>query len=658
MKRKSFYPKLALTNIKNNSKTYFPYIITCIGTILMFYNMVSLTLNSSTGHGSLSSVMVLGTGVTLVFSVIFIFYTNSFLVKRRKREFGLYNVLGMEKKHIGKVMFWENTIVATISIVIGLLLGILFSKFVTLLLYKLLKFDPIYDFEINGTALFSTILLFCGIFILTLLSSIWQVRKSKPLELLQSGSVGEKEPKSNWLIALLGVLTLGGGYYIALSVDKPLTAIPLFFVAVILVIIGTYCLFTSGSVVLLKLLRKNKAYYYKTKHFVSLSSMIYRMKKNAVGLANICIMSTVVLVMISTTVSMYIGMEDLMAETYPTDSLISFEYTPEKRPTNLSLEKDVKDILANDKMEYENFKGYEFLDFTALRDGDTYTANDQNVASGSDNDSMMLFISADDYEKLTGVKPQLSANEILIESARNSETIEVFGKTFYVKDNISDLPINKYRNWLIDTVYAVVSTPDVVDEMFYCQKNAYNDRANSIQYDIAFDFNCSDKEVVNYINDGFPERVYYKTNINSYCEFKQMNIEEFYMLHGGLFFLGIFLGFLFLIATVLIIYYKQIVEGYEDKERFRIMQNVGMSKSEVKKSINSQILTVFALPLLVAFVHILFAFPILTKLLGLLNLTNVSLFILCTIVTVIVFAAFYSLVYCATSKVYYKIIKG
>lgn len=654
-----FYQKLARTNIKNNSKTYVPYIITCIGTVLLFFNMASLTFHNSTGEGSLAAMMMVGTVVTGLFSVIFLFYTNSFLVKRRKKEFGLFNILGMDKKHIGKVMCWETVLVAGISLVVGLLLGILFNRLITMLLYKMLHFDPRYQFEISGVALLLTLALFAGIFLVTLLSSLWQVYRAKPIELLRGGEVGEREPKSNWLLTILGALALGAGYYLALSIQNPLNAILNFFIAVFCVIIGTYCLFTAGSVVFLKMLKKNKAYFYKTKHFVSVSSMIYRMKKHAVGLANICIMSTAVLVMVSTTISMYVGMDDLMTYRYPQDAIITVRYTSDTRPDGAALQTEVEGLLTRDQMAYQNFSSLEFLDITVEREGNRYQAGEEYKDILWDKMSTLVILSEDDYTRASGQSLSLMPDEVVIYSERKMDQIEILGQSFSVKESREgDLPIAGYRAWLNDTVYVVVQSPDVLDTLYQQQLADYGERASQINYQMSFDFEGTDDDVATYCRDVFWDALRageVGQHIMS-SDFKQMNIQEFYLLYGGLFFLGLFLGTLFLLATVLIIYYKQVIEGFEDKERFAIMQKVGMSQHEVKKSIGSQILTVFALPILAAIVHIIVAFPILKTLLGLLNLTNVSLFITCTIFTVLAFILIYVVVYLLTSRVYYKIV--
>ena len=313
----SIYGKLALTNLKNNRKTYIPYILTAILTVMMYYIMDGLVRNSALSEQNLHLILVYARMVIVIFSVIFLFYTNSFLIKRRKKEIGVYNILGMGKRHIAKMLTVETMVTAIVSIGIGILFGVIFSKLMFLILLKILNYDIGMDFEISISTLLYTLVFFLVIFIMTLIYNLFQIQLSNPVELLHGSSQGEKEPKTKWFMALFGIASLGVGYVIAITVDHPLAAIQAFFVAVVCVILGTYALFTAGSVALLKGLRKNKKFYYQTKHFSSVAGMIYRMKQNAVGLANICILSTMVLVMISTTISLYVGIEDVLDTRFP-----------------------------------------------------------------------------------------------------------------------------------------------------------------------------------------------------------------------------------------------------------------------------------------------------------------------------------------------------
>lgn len=657
---KLLYLKLALTNLKNNRKTYIPYILTCIGTILMFYNLSFLTFHTSTGNGSTQQIMLIGTMVTAIFSVIFLFYTNSFLIKRRMKEFGLFNILGMEKKHIGRVMLWESIIITITSIVLGLLFGIISSKLSTLVLYKILMFDPDYGFEISGTAIKITIILFMGIFLLTLLNNLRHVHTAKPIELLKSTNVGEREPKTKWITAIIGLLTLGTGYYMALTITTPLAAISTFMIAAILVIIGTYCLFTAAIIALLKLLKKNKGYYYQTKHFTTVSGMIYRMKQNAVGLANICIMSTAVLVTVSTTISMYANISDIINKAMPTDIGIHAYYSVANNPDKEAFEEKVHAVLQKNNIKATDFSSISRLDYACNRKGNSFEKGGSSYVS-MNSMALVTIITADEYSKLAGKTISLADNEILFynEDTSIGDTINILEKHYSIKHRLDKSPVGispQTEGWEADFSCVVVANESELGMLEKEVTKLYT-YSSIVNYDITFNVNLSaeqekllaDKLRVELKNDEF--------RMDSFSvEAKQTSGLVFYEVYGGLFFIGILLGMLFLMAAVLIIYYKQVIEGFEDKERFQIMQKVGMSREEVKKSISSQVLTVFLLPLVMAIVHVIVAFPILSKLLALLSLSNETLFNICTIATVFVFAIIYAIVYALTARVYYRIV--
>lgn len=643
-----FYPKLAATNIKNNSKTYFPFIITCICTIAMFYIMHAISINKgvegTTGSENLKTILHLGTIIIGIFSAIFLFYTNSFLIKRRKKEIGLYNVLGLEKKHIAKVLFFEFIFTSIFSLGAGLITGIILNKLMFLLLLKILKFKVSFGFYVSVPSIIKTLILFIGIFFATLLSNLIQIKMLKPIELLKGAQHGEKEPKTKWIMTIIGAIALGTGYGIALKVQSPLSALNLFFLAVILVMIGTYALFTAGSIAVLKVLRKNKRFYYKTSNFISLSGMMYRMKQNAVGLANICILSTAVLVMLSTTVALYVGMEDVIKTRFPrnlvmTSSEITKNQT-EKLDEILEVEAKNSNIGIKDKLTYWNNT------YGAIKkDGKFQLLKEKGYSS---NISMIILIPISDYNRLEGKNVTLADDEAIIFSKvknydKNNITID--NKTLKIKQ-VLDKPLAGMENQMQDIVDSYVLFVNDIDGL---GKGGHKD------YLIGVNVQGTDKEILsisNKLNDKFRENNI-KVNIDSSAGSK----EDFFMVYGGLFFLGMFLGALFLMATVLIIYYKQISEGYDDKERFEIMQKVGMSKEEIKRTIRSQVLMVFFLPLVATVIHIAFAFPMITKLLAVLNLKNVSLFMISTLMTILVFTVIYAIVFSLTARVYYKIVE-
>ena len=659
---KNFYRNIAWTNLKKNANVYLPFVLTAIGTIIMVYNSYYLTYQKTEVSGSVSTLLGMTIGITIIFAFIFLFYTNSFLVKRRKKEWGLYNILGMEKKHIARISMWENIFVASFCIITGVILGIVFSNFFTLILYKILNIPPKINYGIYLEGVKLTVIFFLIIFFLLLVHSIITVYRAKTLDLLYGDNIGEKEPKSSWLVAIIGVISLGAGYSLSMTTKNPMTMIPMFFGAVILVIIGTYCLFTSGSIAFLKLLKRNKKYYYKTNHFTSVSGMIYRMKQNAVGLANICIMSTAVLVMISTTVSLYVGKESMLDKRFEYDVTVSMQSSNEDTDV---VETNLKNHMGENEIPYANYKSLDILDFSESK-------GDVTDQYGTFVDAVYYrMITKSDYEKYTGEEiTPLAENEVVIYEKNNdpklANSITITDKTYTVKGHL-EKNLDGYNGGEIMFPEVTVIVPDrmALKAMSARKIEITGNDYYGIKRDIMFDYDEKDenkKEILdskirNYLSEN-RHKIENGDIVDSLYWYitKYETKESFMFMYGELFFIGIFLGFLFLMATVLIIYYKQIIEGFDDRKRFEIMQKVGMSHKEVKKSIRSQILTVFALPIVVAAIHLAVAFPILVKLLNILGLSNNLLFAQCAVITVLVFATVYTIIYMLTSRVYYKII--
>lgn len=655
---KFFYPKLGLTNINKQRKTYIPYILTCICTIAMFYIMHFISgnpgLKEMSGGDSLMQILFLGNIVIGIFSVIFLFYTNSFLIKRRKKEFGLFNILGMEKKHIARVVIWETFFVTVISMIPGLVSGMVLSKLMFLLLNNILRFEVPLTHFVSVKSIGMTLVLFLGIFTLSLLNNLRYIHLAKPIELLRGGQVGEKEPKTKWILIFIGVATLSSGYYIALVTESPLAALTKFFFAVLLVIIGTYALYTAGTIALLKLLRKNKNFYYQTKHFISVSGMIYRMKQNAVGLANICILSTMVLVMLSTTVSLYIGMEDLLKNRFPKEIDITANNFSEEQ--ELAVEKMVQEEAGKYQIKLKDQVSYRSAAFPTLKVGNTFKT-DRTTKKSISKITMIELLPLDEYNQLENLSTPLKDNEVLLYTFRGDpvkNNITIAGHEFQIKEQIKDLSINGDASaMLTDCYFVVVKDVETIKDLYPVGEwNAVEWKDLSFYY--GFDAEGSPENEIA-LTKALSQKLN-QLSIDGSAEGREESRESFYSLYGGLFFLGLFLGTLFIMATVLIMYYKQISEGYDDKERFAIMQKVGLSREEIKKSIMSQVLIVFFLPLVSAVIHIAFAFKVITKLLALLNLTNINLFVLCTAATIFIFAAFYALVYTLTAREYYKIV--
>lgn len=665
--RKGFYTKLAASNIKKNSRTYIPYIITCIITAAMFYIINSLSNNESIKklYGGETILITLGYGtyVTAIFAFIFLFYTNSFLMKRRKKEFGVLNILGMEKRHISKVLLLENIYIAFITMLLGIIIGMVLDKAMFLILTKMLGAEHSPGFYISKEALIHTVILFGIIFFCIYLNSLRQIHLSKPIELLNGGNVGEKEPKTKWFMAILGVICLAVGYYISVTSKNPVESLSSFLIAVILVIAGTYLIFIAGSIAFLKSLRKNKRYYYKTKHFTAVSGMIYRMKQNAVGLANICILSTMVLVMISSTSSLVFGMNDLVKTRYPNDITIYSENINNKENVE-ALEKAQK-VIKDSKSDVNNEIEYSYIVLAVLKNKNKfYVPENFNKMSMSDLNKCnnILMTSLDDYNSINSENETLNDDEILIYSRRKEyeySTIQLFDTKYSVKKKIKK-PIDNgpfFSNNLTESIQIVVKNKSILDEMNnYLNENFKEEleEESALKYLYGFDINGSEDSKKSLYND--IKKLLKESNFIGDSECGQIQREGIKGLYGGMFFLGIFLGSIFTMATILIIYYKQISEGYEDKERFRIMQNVGMSHAEVKRSIHSQIMTVFFMPLIMAGIHVAFAFPIVKQILMMLNLTNTRLYIICTIVCFVAFTIIYAVIYSLTAKIYYHIV--
>ena len=662
---KGMYTKLAITNIKNNRQFYFPYLLTGIITVAMFYIMCALESNpgiqSMPGAKDLGLILRLGIGVIGIFAVIFLFYTNSFIIKRRKKELGIYNILGMEKRHIAKILSKEAFFTAIIAIGGGLVTGVLFHKLACMLLYRMIGFNGGITFSFSKKGVMITAILFAIVYLLTYIYDLFQVQLANPIELLQSGNKGEREPKTKAIMAVLGVLCLGTGYFIAITTKNPIKALTLFFVAVILVIIGTYLLFTAGSIALLKILRRNKGYYYQTKHFTSVSGMIYRMKQNAVGLANICILSTMVLVAVSTTVSLYVGIEDIMKERYPNEINISAYYdtgAPAEDSIAPIVEKSVKE--SGRKIRHE--EDYLELYFAAIKDQGQYSLDKEKVKTAGDRVSGFVVLTREDCKKKYNEEiPELAENEVALFTIKKTDmdTLVLENRSYHVKEikqfqNTEDF--ETIADIMDEYYYVIVNDVQDMELLWQLQKEIYQENSSSISRQVRLDIDGDSeqkKECFENIKTALgPEQAKARILIDS----RQSNLDEFYQIYGGFLFLGLFLGILFLMITVLIIFYKQISEGYDDKERFSIMEKVGMSNDEVKATIRSQVRTVFFLPILMAAVHVGMAFPMIKRLLSLFGLSNTALFAGCMAGTILVFALIYLLVFLKTSKTYYKIV--
>lgn len=656
---------MAAGNLVRNRRFEFPYLLTGLITVAMFYNMTFLTfheeLKNMPGGATIPTIMNLGTMVVGLFAVIFLLYTNTFLMKRRHKEIGLYNILGMSKRHIAVVMLWETVYTCLITVVGGLLLGILLSKLMLLLLYKILFFSVSFGFMVSWKSVGITAVLFVAIYLVALLLNLLHVHLSKPVELLKGGSVGEKEPKTKVLLAILGVVTLGAGYYIAITTESPLEALMLFFLAVILVIIGTYCLFTAGSIAFLKAMKKRKNYYYQAKHFIGISGMLYRMKQNAVGLANICILSTMVLVMISTCVCLYIGTGDALNAMYPHDIIYSQSWQDSGNRSKEEVRVQIQEALDKAGMEPTHVQEVDQLTtVNSMPEEATLGGVDPNAGvMDLSNTVTTLVVTAEGYRQMTGNTLNLAPGEAAIyttESQGEWEQISFLGLSFSIKTWLPEAPAITVEGYSERYIFLVVADDAAMEAVYQQQMLDGGGLASNIYWEYSLDFDGVSKEEMLQLYQTLRSSVLSDAGDNT-LSCRDAQEVDFYSLYGSFLFLGLFLGALFLMATVLIIYYKQISEGYEDKERFAIMEKVGMSQQQVRTAIRSQVRMVFFLPILGAIIHLAASFKMISKLMAALGLQNIPLFALCCAGTVAAFAVGYFIIYHLTARTYYKIVR-
>ena len=681
--RAGLYPKLAWDGIRKNKRFYLPYILTCIGMVMMFYIIRYLaampTLKDMPGGDTMEMVLGLGTWVVALFAVIFLFYTNSFLMRRRQKEFGLYNMLGMGKNHLSLLLLWENGILFVISMVGGLLGGILLSKMAELFMLMLLGGEVTYTLRIDPDAFGDTWVIFIPVFALIFLKGLIQIRRSSAVNLVKSDTVGEKPPRANYVLGIAGILILAGAYYIALSIKSPLIAMAWFFLAVCMVIVATYLLFISGSVMLCRLLQKNKHYYYKPNHFVSVSSMVYRMKRNGAGLASICILCTMVLVIMMGAGSLYVGQEESLNTRYPHEFAASVDFLTEGETKRYSEEKadyfyaQVDEVLNSYDVTPENAE--QVLSTTAtgmLKDGALIL--DPSTVDAANTETMeyvtqVYLIPLSAYNQCMGTDKTLNSGEVFLHCVRRTYDAPVItlsdGTVLTVKEHLTDMMgSGEAAMQIIPSMFIVTDDIEAVMESFNKELGSMSGEYKCrLEVSYSFDADLSEEQQME-LGEAIRERVreldytgdggFYSYNV----ECKAEERADFYGLFGGIFFLGIFLSILFLAATVLIIYYKQVTEGYEDEARFEIMRKVGMTAKDIRRSINSQMLTVFFLPLVTAAIHTAFAFPIVQKLLAIFNLRNTALSLMVTGVAIVIFGIFYGVVYKITSNAYYAIVSG
>ena len=674
---KLFYPKLAGQNMIKNGKFYFPYLLTVVVSAAAFYIMTALSyyndLPGKQRYDYLVMFMVLGSVVLGLFVLIFLFYTNSFLMKRRSRELGLYNILGMGKSSIGIVLCWESLYTWLCGIVIGIPLGMLLQKLVMMAVGRMMRFDTIFEFYISGKGIAATMILFAAVIALTLLNNLRRLHLQRPVELLHGQNAGEREPKTKWVLTVLGIVSLGAGYYIAVNTKDAMSALAIYFVAVFLVIIGTYCLFAAVSIAVLKALRKNKRFYYKTSNFIGVSGMLHRMNRNAVGLANICILSTMVLVMISSTLSLYMGTEDSIRLRYPADISGVFVYNEDDNFDTARLTDGMTKAVRAQGLEPTKIWSYNSMPLFMVENNNEL----KNVNTGEHGVTTVnvVMLTAADYTAISGRELALAPDEAMyVGGDARYDTLHISivdgnggieRREFKTVEQDKSFKIGQYAVYAANIKYLILPDMAALRDIWKLVEDTASGDGPVMQMtcNICFDTDGTDEQkrecgeaisdwdnVGPYISGDQIDWERYYVNEKTY------NAEEFYSMNGAFLFLGVFLGIIFMMAMVLIIYYKQISEGYEDRERYRIMKQVGLPDEEVRRSINTQVLVVFFAPLVVAAVHVAFDFSLVKLMLQLFGLMNVQLAMWCTVGSFAGFALIYALVYMRTAKVYYKIV--
>ena len=664
------YPRLAWQGITKNKRLYLPFLLTCVGMVMMTYILLSLAsspvLKTFPGGGVMPMILSMGSFVMAAFAVLFLFYTNSFLIRRRNREFGLYNILGMGKGNLARVLAWESVMMALVAIVGGEALGIALGKLFELVLVNIVGGDVQMDFTVSVPATAMTAILYLGIFVLLFLRSLVTVCRTNAAALLRSESYGEKPPKANWAFGLAGFGILGAAYYIAVTIKQPLTAMAVFFIAVLMVIVGTYLIFISGSVLLCRVLQKNKRYYYQKNHFISVSSMAYRMKRNGAGLASVCILATMVLVMLSSTTCLYFGTEDALRTRYPQDLSIELRFTKDEggaNEENIRIARGmVESVIEQDKLDVQEQFDTRSAWFSGLLTGNSFERADRSTLMDYERAVDMVILPLEDYTRMTGESLTLGPGEAYFCCPRVAYTqseLHIGELSYQIKGQLPDFGgFGADSANITTTFYLVVPDFDAAIDALQTQDTRY---PVVVAWQYSFDSGSPDKEQIVFLTDmlaAFAENKDGLAYASYTVESLAFNRDDFQGTYGSLFFLAILLSIVFLAAAVLILYYKQISEGYEDQARFEIMQRVGMTKTDIRKSINSQLLLVFFLPLLFAGLHLGFAFPFVHKMLVLFNLTNLKLLIGTTVITFAVYAVFYAIVYRVTSNSYYSIVAG
>ncbi|WOO37360.1 ABC transporter permease [Anaerocolumna sp. AGMB13020] len=666
---KNFYLRMAAANLRRDKGMYVPYAISYIIFSAIYFMVVTLMttdgLKNVPEKDSIKTMFALGMIIMSITTIIFMLYINSFLIKRRKKEFGLYGILGLEKRHISRIIIFENFILSSISLVLGIVSSCVFGNLIFLLLLKTLKVSPDSHFSLNWQPFSITTVLFAIIFVLTTAFNFIQVRTANPIDLLKGEQVGEKKVRFVLLKTLIGTALLVTAYYMANTVKNGGAALNQFFVAVLMVIVATNLLFQAGSQFVLHRLKSRKKFYYKAKNFIAISGLFHRMKQNAAGLANICILSTMVLVTISTCVALYLGQEDIIRYNNPNDlEIIIHDRLSEEKINSINdiidKEASAKGIMIQDFYRYNRAATSSVF----LLNGKILPYNSPEI----DRDTPMYelwsqirglqVVPLAEYIAVTGDNRELADKEVLLLTDKEDLKLidmKTLDKDYVIKDTLIDTVFNKGKNTPVTDIFLITADEQNAEKLlenYYQQKW---DDASSYKFILNMEGNEKDQLEFTY---NLKEKLISAAEGNTITVSSiDLRRQEDYGLFGGLLFLGIFFTIMFLCATVLIIYFKQVSEGYDDRERYEILQKVGMDDREVKKTISRQILLVFFLPLAAAVLHLSAARHMIIKMLESFYLFDTMLSTVCIIGSGVIFAVIYVCVYKFTARTYYRIIK-
>ncbi len=688
---RGLYRKLAYTGIRKNWQIYFPYLLAGAAMVMMFYIVAFLEdsrmVNQLRGGMAITSLLLCGEWMVGLFSVPFLFYTSSSLLKKRKKELGLYNILGMNKGDIRKVLFWETVITSGLAVFSGLFLGIALSKAAELGLVNIMGEETDFHIYVEWKVVLTTILLYGAVYFLIFLYSMRQVRRNNPVELLKSASVGERPPKSRWAMAVAGAVITGAAYGLALQVKDLRTGIQQCLVIVALIVAGTYLLFVAGSVFLCRALQRNKRYYYQTSHFVTVSSLTFRMKRNGAGLASICIFATAILVILAGTMGFYAGVDNIVEHRYAYDMSVSVP-APEGVESGREgygvayrawMEEALKEVDAKVSETAEAYSAgltASLLDGTLDLGVDIYAQAPEEGNVEAWNVYLEKFVnvrvlSLEAYNRLCGTAEELGEGETLLATGgENFRVTSVRGwdkRVYSVKKTVKQMPrlsgyrlFGGYKDTMLDSLVLVVPRMEAFWEGFDPARwISRNEVIFFWEYDVDLD---EDRERQLAISDAVRKMNEEETGMNMDMDMEKCfySREEKWAdlrgLAGGGLFLAILVSVVFIFAATLIMYYKQISEGYEDQRQFSIMGKIGMTKKEIRRSVNSQMLTVFGFPLLVAGLHLAFAVPAIHELLKAAVMDDKPLLMKVTWACFLLFALVYAFVYMLTARTYFGIV--